>query len=127
LLVLAISHSVTYVSKDTQTGGQELVHLFTNSEWADISKPIGYLSPTKPRATQWERQGDARVSEAVHVERGAACRGMHSVIQRKLDEWKHSAPTLRRFSANATEDVFDNAIDALCLTVGLRMVRCGHV
>jgi hypothetical protein len=52
---------------------------------------------------------------------------MHSVIQRKLDEWKHSAPTLRRFSANAAEDVFDNAIHALRLTVGLRMVRCGHV
>jgi hypothetical protein len=52
---------------------------------------------------------------------------MHSVTQRKRDEWKHSAPTLRRFSANATEDVFDNAIDALCLTVGMRMVHCGHV
>jgi len=52
---------------------------------------------------------------------------MHSVIQRKLDERKHSAPTLRRFSANAAEDVFDNAIHALRLTVGLRMVRCGHV
>jgi hypothetical protein len=39
----------------------------------------------------------------------------------------HSAPTLRHFSANATEAVFDNAIHALRLTVGLRMVRCGHV
>ncbi|GMF48381.1 unnamed protein product [Phytophthora fragariaefolia] len=52
---------------------------------------------------------------------------MHSVVQRKLNEWENGAPTLRRFSANAAEDILDNAVDAFRLTVGLRMVRGGHV
>jgi hypothetical protein len=52
---------------------------------------------------------------------------MHRVIQRKLDEWEHGAPTLRRFSANAAEDVLHDAVHAFGLTVGLRMIRRGHV
>src|SRR5512145_2753840 len=67
------------------------------------------------------------MGEAVHVERSVARGGMHRVIQRKLDEWEHGAPMIRRFSANAAEDVLHDTVYALCLTVGLRMIRRGHV
>ncbi|GMF16604.1 unnamed protein product [Phytophthora fragariaefolia] len=52
---------------------------------------------------------------------------MHSVIQRKFNEWEHGALTLRRLSADATEDIPHNAIDVFSLTIGLRMTRGGHV
>ena len=65
--------------------------------------------------------------EAVHIERCVACGGMHGVVQRKLNHREHRTPTLRRFSANAAQDVTDDAIDALGLSIGMRMIRCGHV
>ncbi|GMF22650.1 unnamed protein product [Phytophthora fragariaefolia] len=52
---------------------------------------------------------------------------MHSVVQRKLNEWEHGAPTLRRISADDVEENLNNAVDAFRLTVGLRTVRAGHI
>ncbi|KAG2759085.1 hypothetical protein Pcac1_g28848 [Phytophthora cactorum] len=44
-----------------------------------------------------------------------------------LNEWEHLAPAPWRISAHASEDVLHNAIHAFSLTIGLRMIRCGHV
>ena len=65
--------------------------------------------------------------ETIHVERCVAGGGMHDVVQRKLNGREHLALTLRRFSANAAQDVIDDAIHALGLNMVLRMIRCGHV
>ncbi|KAG2769122.1 hypothetical protein PC116_g23802 [Phytophthora cactorum] len=42
----------------------------------------------------WRRQRDAKVIQPVHIERSEACRGMHGIVQRELNEWEHLAPVV---------------------------------
>ena len=51
---------------------------------------------------------------------------MNSVVQRKLNNREHGAPTLRHISANTAQNVINDAINTLSLPIGLRMIRCGH-
>ena len=52
---------------------------------------------------------------------------MNSVVQRKLNDREHRAPSLRRLGTNTAKNIADDAINSLSLNIGLRMVRCGHV
>ena len=67
------------------------------------------------------------MGETVYVERGVACRGMNSVVQRKFNNREHGASTHRRISANTAQNIINDAINTLSLTIGLRMILYGHV
>ena len=52
---------------------------------------------------------------------------MNSVVQRKLSVREHRASSLRRISTNTAKNVTNDAINSLSLTIGQRMILCGHV
>ena len=52
---------------------------------------------------------------------------MNSVVQRKLNDREHRAPSRRQLSTNTLKNIADDAINSLSLTVGVRMIRSGHV
>ena len=54
-------------------------------------------------------------------------KSMDGVIQCKLNDREHRTPTPRRISTYAAKNIFNDANNALSLTIGLRVIRRGHV
>ena len=94
--------------------------MISSSLYADTPLPI-------PEPHSGNVSGTGCVREAIHIEGGKAGRGMNSVVQRKLNDRKHRAPRLRLNSTKTAKNIGDDAIYSLSLTVGLRMICCGHV
>ena len=67
------------------------------------------------------------MAETVQVEWRKAGRSVNAVVDRKFRHRERRAPRRRRRRAEAAEDILDDAIRALCLTVGLRMILGRHV
>jgi hypothetical protein len=65
--------------------------------------------------------------QTVDGERREARRRMHCIVKRELHLRKLRAPLDGLCNADTAQDVFQDAIDALGLTIGLWVVRCGHV
>jgi hypothetical protein len=65
--------------------------------------------------------------QAVDVEWREARRRMHRIVKRELHLRKLRAPLGGLCNTDTAQDVLQDAINALGLTLGLRVVRCGHV
>ena len=66
------------------------------------------------------------MSQGVHKERRVPRGGTDGVVDGKLHERQEIAPRLKRGRVRP-QDVFNGAICSLRLTIGLRMVRRGHL
>jgi hypothetical protein len=114
LRVLILGHCVLHVFDHGKSLVQEVTKLLENPR-----------SGTQ-RLSDLESHWNLRMLQMIHEERGVSCALMHRIVDCEFNKRKQDTPCSRELVTKTAQDVFDNAIDAFCLAIRLRMSRRRH-